>query len=130
MNGGQPILQSLAQVIVVKFLSESAEWRRIRMWTSTCRPHGMTPRAQRLEEVSTSLQFVIEGVGAAAPCDHQQQRAAEFVHDHLSRGRVGPCAIPSIRSFAFLERARNICTHARNDAGDDLHGGACRPAEA
>jgi hypothetical protein len=30
----------------------------------------------------------------------------------------------------FLGRARIICSHSRYDAGDDLHGGACRPAEA
>ena len=85
VNGTPPILQSLSQVVVVKFLAESSKWRRLWMRALTCRAHGMTPCAQCFKEDPASLLFLIEGITGLAPRAHHQKREAKFVH------RPRPC---------------------------------------
>jgi hypothetical protein len=87
VNGGQPILQSLSEVVVVKFLSESPKGWGLRMRALTGRAHGMTACAQRFEQNLASLMLLIKGMAGPAARANHQEREAEFIH--WPRPRVG-----------------------------------------
>jgi hypothetical protein len=94
VNGAQAALQSCSKVIIVKLaISERSKWRRINVRAPARFAHGVTPSAQRFEQVLSSLLLAIEGVTGIIPDAYRQKREASYLH-----GRV-----PGAAYSAWLE---------------------------
>lgn len=63
---GEPILQALHHIGVVKFLAEGAEWRRERVGALAGRAYGMAPPAQIFQHRFGPLLLRIERVPGRA----------------------------------------------------------------
>jgi hypothetical protein len=81
VNGGQAVLQTLPEIIVVQLaVSKAAKWRCIDVWAPACLAHGVTPSAQGFEQGFASSLLGIDGMTGAAQGTHHQEKETKNLH--------------------------------------------------